>query len=230
VIIVYSTILLGILGLTSGLFLAFAASKFAVKEDPRVKLVEAALPGINCGACGFPGCSGFAKAYADGKVPKEGCIPGRRSGVPEKLEAITKTSQEKILAIWKESGEDAEKALQKLLSATGAPPKPVPKKPVRPSPDEVAKYKGMLKDNELASLIYGALPNIDCGLCGHPGCAAFALKLAASEEKPEKCVPGMHQNVPEKVAKIKKMSSNEIKKMLEETAGDPKKIKEKLGG
>ncbi|OAA30975.1 Fe-S cluster protein [Kosmotoga arenicorallina S304] len=229
-IIIYSTVILGILGLASGLFLAFAASKFAVKEDPRIKLAEAALPGINCGACGFPGCSGFAKAYIEGKVSKESCIPGKRSGVPAKLEAITKTPEEKIITIWEESGGDTEKALQNLLSASGATPKAAPKKPMRPSPEEAAKYKDMLKGSELATLIYGVLPNIDCGLCGHPGCAAFALKLASNEEKPEKCVPGARQNVPEKVAKIKKMSSDEIKKILEETAGDPKKIKEKLGG
>ncbi|AKI97297.1 (Fe-S)-binding protein [Kosmotoga pacifica] len=229
-VVLYSAVLLGILGLASGLFLAFTASKFAVKEDPRVKLAEVALPGINCGACGFPGCSGFAKAYVEGKVQKEGCIPGKRSGVPEKLEAIMKTSQEKILAVWEESGEDAEKALEKLLSSSGAPQKPASKKPTRPSPEEVAKYKGMLKDNDKAQLIYGALPNIDCGLCGHPGCAAFALKVAAGEEKPEKCVPGMRQNIPDKIIKIEKMSPEEVKKLLNETTGDPKQIKEKLGG
>ena len=35
-----------------------------VKEDPRIKEVTQCLAGANCGACGYPGCSGFAKALA----------------------------------------------------------------------------------------------------------------------------------------------------------------------
>ena len=35
---------------------------FKVEEDPRIDLVTAALPGANCGGCGFAGCRNFAEA------------------------------------------------------------------------------------------------------------------------------------------------------------------------
>lgn len=61
-IIVFSLITLGIIGAVAAVVLYFAAKKFYVYEDPRIDEVEAALPGANCGACGYPGCRGFADA------------------------------------------------------------------------------------------------------------------------------------------------------------------------
>lgn len=89
-VIVGSILLMGILGLASGTFLAFAAKKFEVKEDPAVKEIIDALPGVNCGACGYPGCEAFGKAVAKGEVKPDGCIPGKRTGVPEKIREIQK--------------------------------------------------------------------------------------------------------------------------------------------
>ncbi|HBH12430.1 MAG TPA: electron transporter RnfB, partial [Clostridiales bacterium] len=47
---------LGGLGLGFGLILAFASKVFHVEIDPKIIDVRNALPGANCGACGFPGC------------------------------------------------------------------------------------------------------------------------------------------------------------------------------
>jgi Na+-translocating ferredoxin:NAD+ oxidoreductase RNF subunit RnfB len=47
------------------------ARKFAVEEDPRIDLVQAVLPGANCGGCGFAGCRNFAEACV-----KAGSIQG----------------------------------------------------------------------------------------------------------------------------------------------------------
>lgn len=58
---------LGALGLLFGVVLAFASQKFAVEVDPRAEEVAAVLPGANCGACGYPGCSNYAKAVAEGE-------------------------------------------------------------------------------------------------------------------------------------------------------------------
>lgn len=87
-VIVYSLLLLGILGFCAGSFLAFAAKKFEVKEDPMVKEIIEAMPGVNCGACGFPGCEGFAKAVAKKEAKADACLPGKRQGVPEKVKEI----------------------------------------------------------------------------------------------------------------------------------------------
>jgi Na+-translocating ferredoxin:NAD+ oxidoreductase RNF subunit RnfB len=49
---------------------------FRVRSDPRVEEVLEALPGINCGACGLPGCSGYAEAVVAGRMGPSECIPG----------------------------------------------------------------------------------------------------------------------------------------------------------
>lgn len=56
--------------------LGFAAKKFAVEVDPRELAILEALPGANCGACGFPGCAGYAKALIAGGVDLNQCPPG----------------------------------------------------------------------------------------------------------------------------------------------------------
>ncbi len=54
--------ILAALGFVLALILFFIAKKFKVEEDPRIDLVEKALPGANCGGCGFAGCHAFADA------------------------------------------------------------------------------------------------------------------------------------------------------------------------
>jgi Na+-translocating ferredoxin:NAD+ oxidoreductase RNF subunit RnfB len=49
-------IILGVLGILFGCLLGFASKKFAVEKDPLLIEVRSALPGANCGACGFAGC------------------------------------------------------------------------------------------------------------------------------------------------------------------------------
>lgn len=51
-------------GVFCGVVLCFAARFFAVQEHPLVEELTSLLPGINCGACGFAGCSDYAKALA----------------------------------------------------------------------------------------------------------------------------------------------------------------------
>ncbi|MDI3480897.1 MAG: H+/Na+-translocating ferredoxin:NAD+ oxidoreductase subunit [Tepidanaerobacteraceae bacterium] len=71
--------------LASGLVIA--SIKFAVENDPRVDRVLEALPGANCGACGFPGCSGLAKAIVEGKAPVNACAVGGAT-VSQKVASI----------------------------------------------------------------------------------------------------------------------------------------------
>jgi Na+-translocating ferredoxin:NAD+ oxidoreductase RNF subunit RnfB len=60
-------------GLVFGALIALANRRFKVWEDPRIDEVAALLPGANCGACGFPGCRGFAEACVKGSVKPAGC-------------------------------------------------------------------------------------------------------------------------------------------------------------
>jgi RnfABCDGE-type electron transport complex B subunit len=72
-----AAITLVILGMVFGIGLAIASDKFAVKVDPRIDSINEVLPGANCGACGQPGCSGFAQAVVEGKAPVNGCTVGQ---------------------------------------------------------------------------------------------------------------------------------------------------------
>ena len=55
-------VVLGTIALVASGILFVVSKKFAVEEDPRLAKVAEALPGANCGGCGFPGCSGMADA------------------------------------------------------------------------------------------------------------------------------------------------------------------------
>lgn len=85
--IVTAIILLGIVGLLLGLGLAFSDRWLAVEVDPRVIAVRAALPGTNCGACGFPGCDGAAAAVVEGEAPVTVCVAGGQ-GVADQVAAV----------------------------------------------------------------------------------------------------------------------------------------------
>ena len=69
-------IIMGGLGLLFGTGLAVSSRIFFVEKDLRVTQIEEALPGANCGACGAPGCSGFAEGVVEGKYPANGCTVG----------------------------------------------------------------------------------------------------------------------------------------------------------
>lgn len=61
-VVLYTIISVSSIGILAALILYIAAQKFKVYEDPRIDQVDEALPGANCGGCGYPGCRGFAEA------------------------------------------------------------------------------------------------------------------------------------------------------------------------
>ena len=60
--IIWTIAVVTVLGALLALILFFVAKKFMVREDPRIDLVEKAMPGANCGGCGFAGCRAFAES------------------------------------------------------------------------------------------------------------------------------------------------------------------------
>ena len=80
-------IVMGGLGLLFGAGLAVASKIFAVQKDSRVEQIEEILPGANCGACGAPGCSGYAEGVVEGKYGVSGCPVGG-ADVAQKIAAI----------------------------------------------------------------------------------------------------------------------------------------------
>ncbi|MBU1702292.1 MAG: FAD-dependent oxidoreductase [Candidatus Eisenbacteria bacterium] len=87
---------IGGIGFLAALGLGVAARFFAVHVDPKVLEIEEALPGANCGGCGFSGCSAAALAVAKGKAGPDLCVAG---GI-EVAEAVAE-----ILGLSVEAGE-----------------------------------------------------------------------------------------------------------------------------
>ena len=78
--ILIATLIVAAVGLFCAVMLVLAAKFFAVSEDETEKLIRECLPGANCGACGYAGCDGYAKALAEDKDKKtikaNLCTPG----------------------------------------------------------------------------------------------------------------------------------------------------------
>ena len=72
----YGILLMSCLGSIVGIGLALASKIFYVWVDPRVEGIDEALPGANCGGCGFPGCSANAEAIVAGKSSASSCVAG----------------------------------------------------------------------------------------------------------------------------------------------------------
>ncbi len=60
--IVNSVLALTGVGMSLAVLLAIASRLLSVEEDPRIEAVLEALPGANCGGCGYAGCEGYAIA------------------------------------------------------------------------------------------------------------------------------------------------------------------------
>ncbi|MDO5123197.1 MAG: RnfABCDGE type electron transport complex subunit B [Eubacteriales bacterium] len=88
-------------GLIIGVVLAVASSIMAVPTDEKVEALTEALPGANCGACGYSGCSGYAKALSAGEAPLGKCSPGGEECVKElsKILGVEAVSVEKKTAL-----------------------------------------------------------------------------------------------------------------------------------
>lgn len=74
--IMIATLLVGLIGLFIGIVLGIASEKFKVVVDEKEQKIRSALPGNNCGACGYPGCDGLAHAIAKGEAPSNQCPVG----------------------------------------------------------------------------------------------------------------------------------------------------------
>lgn len=92
-IILVTTLVITAMGMIVSAGLVYADKKFHVDVDERVTTIRAALPGNNCGACGYAGCDTMAAAIARGEAPAGGCSVGG-APVAERIAAIMGTDAE----------------------------------------------------------------------------------------------------------------------------------------
>lgn len=95
--ILLAIISVSVIGIICAVMLSVASKIMAVKEDERFPAVRECLPGANCGACGYPGCDGYAHALIEEDGIKTNlCIPGA-DGVSKKLSEILGVAFEDVV-------------------------------------------------------------------------------------------------------------------------------------
>lgn len=153
--VLIAILVLGTMGLLFGLVLAVASKVFAVKTDERLAPLTEALPGANCGGCGFSGCGAYAQAVLDGKAKIGLCAAGGQAAADEMA---------KIMGV--EAGES-----RRMVAMVRCRHKDVQKK---------GEYQG-LKSCLSAMKVAGKGPNLcEYGCIGYGDCAA-ACKFGAMQ-------------------------------------------------
>ena len=77
--ILFGAGVLGVLGLGFGLLLTLVNKIFEVPVNPKFDEVRAALPGANCGGCGYAGCDALADAIVNKGAPTNACPVGGKA-------------------------------------------------------------------------------------------------------------------------------------------------------
>ena len=86
--IVLAMLSVTVIGTVLATILCIASKVMAVEVDERVAKMLECLPGSNCGACGYPGCEGYAVALAGGTGIKTNLCPPGGPAVIEQLSEI----------------------------------------------------------------------------------------------------------------------------------------------
>lgn len=97
-IVAATLIVMAILGAVFGLGLAIAAVRFHVVVDPRVEKALNALPGINCGACGYAGCEAYAQAVVNDEECNL-CVPGGHATAAAVAHIMGKALGDEVLPV-----------------------------------------------------------------------------------------------------------------------------------
>lgn len=104
--IMIAAAVVGIVGILIGLLLGVASEKFKVEVNEKEVAVREALPGNNCGGCGYPGCDGLAKAIANGDAPVNKCPVGGApvAAIISEIMGVSAEDSQKMVAFVKCKG------------------------------------------------------------------------------------------------------------------------------
>lgn len=94
--VVAAVAVVALTGLVGAAILVVASRFMAVEVDPRVEQVNEALPGANCGACGYAGCADYANAIVADGAPINKCVPGG-AAVAQDVGAIMGTEAGEVI-------------------------------------------------------------------------------------------------------------------------------------
>lgn len=94
--ILIAALVMSVLGLIFGALLGVTGRVFKVPTNEKVEALRACLPGANCGACGFPGCDGYAAAVGEGKAEVGACAVGGPACAAKMAEIMGVTVNESV--------------------------------------------------------------------------------------------------------------------------------------
>ena len=93
--IIIATAVVTVIGLLCAVMLAIASKAFEVKTNPKIQQIRDCLPGANCGACGYAGCDGYAKALGENEEDRVNlCTPGAAKAAADIAEILGVTAAE----------------------------------------------------------------------------------------------------------------------------------------
>lgn len=158
--ILFAVLSVVVIGLICAVVLVAASAVMVVKEDPKLGQIRECLPGANCGACGYAGCDGYAKALADGTETRTNlCVPGA-DACAHAVSAILGVEAEdvvELVAVVRCSG-DCDKTKDKM------------------------DYQG-LKSCKAAKQFFGGVGECTFGCIGFGDCVAVCPQNAISVER-----------------------------------------------
>ena len=170
---------------------------FGVKEDERVAAVRDCLPGANCGACGYSGCDGYAKALAEGAATATNlCVPGG-----------DKTAKEIAGILGVEAEDVVEKVAYVACNGTCE------------ATERKYDYKG-LKSCVVANLLYSGDKTCNYACLGYGDCVkvcpqhAISIENGVAKVDPRKCI-GCGMCVRECPNHIIKLTNDTIKVIVQ---------------
>ena len=108
-----------IIGMVCAAILSIMSKIMHVAVDERITKINAALPGTNCGACGYPGCAGYASALVEEGAKSNLCTPGGAATVAQISEILGiegEAAVSKVAVIYCGSGARTQK---KKMTYTG---------------------------------------------------------------------------------------------------------------
>lgn len=85
--IVIAVAVMCLIGVIIGIVLSIAEKVFHIDVNEKEVQIREALPGSNCGGCGYAGCDSLAKAIAEGKADVASCPVGGRDAA-QKIAAV----------------------------------------------------------------------------------------------------------------------------------------------
>ncbi len=167
--LILPVIIVSVIAVLFGVLLVFLSKKLAVPTDERVEKIRKALPGANCGGCGYASCDSYAEAIVSDGAFVNACRVGG------------KAASDVIASVM---GVDAgdQKAVKAFVRCTGC----------AESPEKLLDYRGM-KSCKAVSAFYGGRPNCTYGCVGYGDCVsacvfdAISIKDAIAVVDHKKC-------------------------------------------